>query len=168
MKKIVFYLTLLPWFLYFSKISKNNLKSIRKAKINFEWIKNNFFKIFRFDNLILIGVFVFFAKFYPDASQIWLVKTLLFSIINLYLFINTYYEKEKNPSHIVTDDVSTLLIILIISILPVIYYIATGHYTITYYVLFGYNFFSFFIVLVSKKANDLINLIVRRKSNESK
>ncbi len=168
MQKFLVYLTFIPWFLYFIETAKNFIKITRKTTINKKWFKENFLNLFRFDSLILFGIFIFFAKFYKHADQIKLVKILLFAAINLYLYINTYYDKNKRKNHIEAKDISTILIILIIMLIPIIFYISTGMYTITYYILFGYNFFNILIVILSESINDFILKIVKRDSNESK
>lgn len=168
MQKFFVYLTFIPWFLYFVEIAKNFLKILSNTKVNKEWFKKNFFYLFRFDSIILFAIFIFFAKFYKDANQIMLVKILLFSAINLFLYINTLYEKHDNPNHVTPKDISTILIILLVILIPIIFYIATDQYTITYYILFAYSFFSCLIVMFSKAINDLIIKIVRRKNNDDK
>lgn len=160
------YLTFIPWFLYFAQISKNAIKDLKNNKLTFSWIKKNIFKIFHFETIILYAIFVYFAVYYRDANQIWLVEILLFSAINLYLYINTFYDKNKNNEKIETRDISTILITLIIVILPIIYYVSTKNREITYYILFGYSFFGYLIAAMSSLLNNLIIKIIR-KNNES-
>ncbi len=168
MKTYIVYLTFIPWILYFIRVCKKALIEIKGKKVNNEYVKKNFFHIFPFDIIILIAIFVFVAKFYKDASQIWLAKILLFSSINLYLFINTYYDETHKKSNIGTGDISTILILLFLMLIPIIFYVSTKKYTITYYILFGYSFFYYPITFISKKLNDILLKMVRRKNNENK
>jgi len=166
MKKFVVFLTFLPWLLYFSKMTKNVIieetKGLKKDK---NWWLENFFQVFQIDTLILVGIFVFFAKYHKDANQIWLVKVLLFSAINLYLYINTYHIKHNNNS-LDKNNISTVLILLIIMFIPILFYALTGKYTTTYYILFVYSFFYYPIAVICFKINNL--LIKRVSKNENK
>lgn len=167
MKTYIIYLTFIPWLLYFTSICKKALNEIRNKKTNMEYYKKNFFKIFPFDTIILTAIFVFVAKFYKSADQIWLAKVLLFASINLYLYINTFYDESRKKNKIGTNDISTMLILVILMLLPIIFYVAFHKYTITYYILFGYSFFYYPITIISKGINSIILKIVRRKSNEN-
>lgn len=166
MKTYIVYLTFIPWILYFISICKKALNEMKSKKVNKEYLKKNFWRIFPFDTLILTAVFIFVSKFYKEASQIWLAKILLFASINLYLYINTFYDESRKKFQLGTGDISTMLIILILMIIPTVFYIATHMYTITYYILFAYSFFYFIISLLSKNINSLLFKIVRKKSNE--
>lgn len=166
MSEGIIYLTFIPWFLYFASLCKNALKDLKDNKVTFKWIKKNIFKIFHFENIILFAIFFYFSAYYSDSNQIWLVDILLFSAINLYLFINRYYDKNRSQAAIGTKDVSTILIIMLLIIIPIIYYISTSNYAITYYILFGYSFFNYVIVYVAKSLNDLTMKVIIKENNE--
>jgi hypothetical protein len=168
MTKIIVLATFIPWFLYFTSLCKSAIQDINTEKINLSWIKHNIFKIFHFETLILIAIFVYFSINYYKANQIWLVEVLLFSSINLYLFFNRYYDKNNKDYKIGNKDVTTILIILFIVLLTIIFYLTTNRFTITYYLLFIYSFFNYLIVFISKSINDFIYKIVRRHNNEIK
>ena len=168
MTKLIVYLTFIPWILYFSSVCKNALNDLKENKVTKTWIKENLLKIFHFDNLILFALFLFFSAFYHKASQIWLVDVLLFSAINLYLFMNGYYDKHRKENTIGTGDISTILIILILSMIPIIFYFSTGKYAITYYILFAYSFFNYIVVYIARSINKFIIKLVRKKNNENK
>lgn len=166
MTKFFVYLTFIPWILYFSSLCKNAIKDLKKVEVNKEWIKSNLFKIFHFENIILFSIFSYFSFNYKDANQIWLVDVLLFSAINLYLFFNRYYDKNRNDEKIGTNDVSTILIILLLIAIPLFYYTSTHNYVNTYYILFGYSFFNYLIVFIAKHINDFIMKFIKRKNSE--
>lgn len=168
MQRFFNYLSFIPWFLYCIELSRNAIKIVNTNKINKEWLKKNIFNIFRFDSLILIGIFIYFMLTYHKANQIWLVEVLLFSAINLYLYFNSYYDKNKTDYHIDTKDLSTILIILLIILIPFIYFISTKNSLITYYILFGYTFFNFIIVYLAKTINDFIIKIILKRNHENK
>lgn len=167
MKNIIIFLTFIPWLFYFISISENALKDLKQNKVTKKWIKENILKIFHFENLILFGLFIYFAQNYTGANQLWLVKVLLFSVINLYLYINKFYDKNSIKDKLTTEDISTILIILLITLIPIIFYSSTKMYTTTYYIMFGYSFFNYLIVYISKILNELIFKIVK-KQNENK
>lgn len=162
MSRFVIYLTFIPWFLYFSLFCKDALYNFKDKKINLKWVKKNFFSIFHFPNIILFLIFIYFSMVYKSADQIWITNVLLFSAIYLYLFINHYYDKYKSSKSVDSINLSTILIILIIVLIPIIYYISSNNYVNTYYILFGYSFFSHVIVYIAKLINDfLVNKVFK-------
>ena len=164
MRKFIVLISFIPWLLFFLYKCKNTLKDLKNKRVTGEWIKKNILSLFHFDNLILFAIFLFFCKIYKDSDQIYLTKILLFSSINLYLLINQFYEKKYHKTTIGVEDISTILIIIFLSLIPIIFYTITGHYTITYYIMFAYNFANFLIVFLSKIINDaLIKRIKKRK-----
>lgn len=165
MTNAIIYLTFIPWILYYSSISKNAIKELKNKKLGFYWFKKNIFNIFHFENLILYGIFIYFATYYQSSNQIWLVDILLFSAINLYLFFNCYYAKNRSTNKLTVSDLSIILIVLIISLIPFIYYISTHNYLITYYILFSFSFFNYLIVLLSSLINKLVIKLIIRKNN---
>lgn len=168
MSKFIVLLTFIPWFLYFASLCKSAIYNLNENKITWNWIKDNIFKIFHFENLILIGLFVYFSIYHYKANQIFLVEILLFTSINLYLFINRYYDKTNVEYKIGNKDITTILIILFITLIPIMFYLTTNREVITYFILFGYSFFNYIIVFISKFINNIIYKIVRRHNNEIK
>lgn len=159
MKNFFVFLTFIPWILYFISLSKIALKDFRSFKLNKKWIKNNILKIFQFDKLILITIFIYFSILYPDANQVWLVEIMLFSVINLYLYINNIYNKTRNK--ISKDDFKEGLIILLFMVIPIIIFSITKNQSLTYYIMFAYSFFNYLIVFLSIKLNELINKVIK-------
>lgn len=168
MSKFIVLLTFIPWFLYFASLCKSAIYNLNENKITWNWIKDNIFKIFHFENLILIGLFVYFSIYHYKADQIFLVEILLFTSINLYLFINRYYDKTNIEYKIGNKDITTIFVILFITLIPIMFYLTTNREVITYFILFGYSFFNYIIVFISKFINNIIYKIVRRHNNEIK
>ena len=168
MTNFIVYLTFIPWILYFSSLAKNAIKDLKRVKVSFGWIKNNIFKIFHFENIILFAIFVYFSVNYADANQIWLVDILLFSAINLYLFFNGYYDKNRTDLKIGTGDFSTILTITLLVLIPFFYYVSTHNYVNTYYILFGFSFFNYIIVFIAKLVNDFILKFIKKRNSENK
>ena len=168
MSKFIVLLTFIPWFLYFASLCKSAIYNLNENKITWNWIKDNIFKIFHFENLILIGLFVYFSIYHYKADQIFLVEILLFTSINLYLFINRYYDKTNVEYKIGNKDITTIFVILFITLIPIMFYLTTNREVITYFILFGYSFFNYIIVFISKFINNIIYKIVRRHNNEIK
>lgn len=167
MTKTIICLTFIPWILYFLSVSLNAVKDLNKNTVTGTWLKENVFNIFHFDNIILIGIFIYFSRMYPDANQIFLVETLLFTFINLYLYLNSYYDKNNKKEKITVNDIPTILILVITMLIPVIHYLSSGDYLVAYYIMFGYSFFNYVIVYISKIINNKIIKIIT-KNNESK
>lgn len=168
MEKLFIYITFAIWFIYFISISKNNLKYLKKNNKDKNWIKKNIFKVFHFDSLILFAIFIFFNGIYQNSSQLWLVRILLFGVINLYLYLNSFYDMNRIKDKIHTDDISSILLILLISLIPIIYFISSNNVNITYYVMFGYIFFNYIIVNLCLSINNFLFKIVLRRNNENK
>lgn len=158
MKNFFVFLTFIPWILYFISLSKIALKDFHSYKLNKKWLKKNILKVFQFDKLILIAIFIYFSLLYPDANQVWLVEIMLFSVINLYLYINNIYNKTRNK--VSKEDVKEILFILLFMIVPIIIFSITKNQSLTYYIMFGYSFFNYLIVFLSVKLSDLINKII--------
>lgn len=147
MTKLVVVLTFIPWILYFLSSSSRTIKDFRRQKINKQFLKENILKLFRFDNMILIGLYIYFSLTYPDADQIWLIRVLLFASINLYLLLNSIYDK-KNKDSLEKKEKNIIFMLAVLILIPLIYYAFTRHYKITYYIMFGYSFFNGIIVLI--------------------
>ena len=168
MKNFFVYLSFIPWIFYLFNMSKNALKDLKHNEPSLKWFIKNIFKIFRFDTIILLLIYIFFSYINTDASQLWLVKLLLFAGINLYLFINSYYDKNKIKEKIKTDDVSTILILLFITFIPILLFMSTEDYTISYYIMFAYSFFNYLIIYIAKKINDLTFRLVIKHGDKDK
>ena len=159
MPKILIYISFIPWFLYFLATTINAYKDLKTNKFNKKWLKKNFLKVFHFDNLILLGIFIFFSVYYGKSGQVWLAEVLLFGFINLYLFFNYfYYDKNKSKAKLVPTDLSPILILIIIALIPIIRYGGTKNYIIAYYLLFGLSFFNYLTVII---ANFIHKLVVK-------
>ncbi len=145
------YLLFIPWILFFSLYSLNAYKVIyrKKTKINLKWINKNFFKIFRFDVLLLMGIFIYFSTY----RNITVIK-MLFFMINLYLFVNTIYDVKINKKRNI-DWPMIIIYILIISI-PIIYYYFTKKIIMTFMIMFGYVFFTYIINILINNFNKKI------------
>ena len=118
MRNVIIYLTFIPWILFYSSAVKNSIMYLKNIEFNFYWLKNNIFKAFHFKDLILYGILFYFTSSYYKSSQIWLVSILLFTMINLYLFINSFYDKHRSNEKITSKDLSLIIVIsLIISII---------------------------------------------------
>ncbi len=168
MNKFIVFLTFIPWFLYFASLCKTAIKDLKDNKVTMKWIKDNFFKIFHFENLLLIAIFVYFSINYYKASQIWLVDVLLFSSINLYLFINRYYDKNRKEGIIGNNDIITILILILLCTIPVTFFFTTNRLAITYYILFGLSFFNYLVVYLSKTINKLVLKLVKKHNDSLK
>ena len=166
MNKAIIYVTFLPWLLYFIIYSIKGIKDTKgvKRKTYFTWLKKHFFQMFRFDTLVLIAVFLYFIKFENS-----MVDKMLFFAINLYLFVNSIYDKSfKNKNKIEFSELTLVVILLIITTVPFIYYYRHHELINTYNIMFAYTFFSYIIVILAKLLNmpivRLFNSIRKKKS----
>ena len=142
--KIIIYITFIPWILFYSKLIHTALKETKYKKINFSWLKKHFNNIIHFDILILIVLFYYFSK-YDD----YIVDKMLFSVINLYLFVNSYYDKRNiSKNKLNKEDLIPIIIIVLISIIPFILYEMNENLLSIYQTLFIYSLFAYILVLI--------------------
>jgi len=113
--------------------------------------------MFRFDMLVLIGIFIFFLRHNNNT-----VNMMLFFMINLYLFVNCLYDeqKSKNTKKIILKHLFPFL--LVISI-PILFYLLTKKFVPTCLIMFGYSFFAYIIVILIKKISVCFDTIFIKK-----
>ena len=76
MNMLLSYLSFIPYFIYLYLLIKEELLNEKN-------------KIFRFDTLILVVIFIYFAHYHVAY-----VSKILFFTINLYLLVNKLYDKN--------------------------------------------------------------------------
>ena len=156
MTRIIISLTFIPWILYLVSSSSRVIKEFRGQKINKEFFKNNLFNLFRLDTIVLVLVFIFFSVTYPSADQIWLIRVLLFISINLYLLLNSIYDK-KNKEKLEKKEYNIIFLLVILTLIPIVFYLISKKYTTAYYIMFGYSVLNGLIVLLCSIINNKIN-----------
>ena len=146
--KIINYITFIPWVLFFGKLIKMALKETKNKNLNFKWFKSHFSTIIHFDIIILILLFIYFASF-EDT----LVDRMLFSVMNLYLFVNTFYDK-RNISNKSLDkkDIIPSIIIILLSLIPfILYEFKIIRVATVYLILFIYTVVAYILVILIRK-----------------
>ena len=161
MTRIIISLTFIPWILYLVSSSSRVIKEFRGQKINKEFFKNNLFNLFRLDTIVLVLVFIFFSVTYPSADQIWLIRVLLFISINLYLLLNSIYDK-KNKEKLVKKEYNIIFLLVILMLIPIVFYLISKKYTTAYYIMFGYSVLNGLIVLLCSIIYNKINKIKKK------
>ena len=147
--KIIIFLTFIPWIVIYlkyclSKLSDNN-------KLSIKYLKSNIFKIFRLDLLVLIIIFFYYASFNKGF-----VNEYLFAVFNIYLFVNSFYENHNIKKGMLKKEIFPLIIMLILMIIPIIYYIFSKNLILTYKVMFIYLFLENIVVLIFKNVKRLV------------
>lgn len=148
MTKLLVILSFIPWSLYFLSYSINLTKELRSVKLDKNFIKDNILKLLKIDKTILIIIFILFSLIYRKVDQIQLIRILLFAAINLYLFLHCIYDKKRITEPLKKKECKMLIFISILMLVPIIFYLLDKKYTITYYIMFAYSFFSPIIVLI--------------------
>lgn len=159
MNKIIILITLVPWLLYYIFLSRNNLIKLREN----HYVLSNFNirELLPIKNILLYIVYITISVIYKDSNQIELVNSLLFSTINLFLFIYSYYDNKEYELDLSTKEVLYLGITTIITSIILLISISIKE---TYNILFAYSIINIIILYISKK---IIN-IVRRINHEIK
>ena len=78
---------------------------------------------------------------------------MLFSVMNLYLFVNTFYDKRSNLNKVLDKkDILPSIIILFISIVPfILYEFKIIKLSTTYLLSFLYAALAYIIVIIIRK-----------------
>lgn len=140
MAKIMIYLSIIPWFLYYS---------INMLKTLIDLDKQKFRSLFRFDSIILILIFAYFVQF----NKIFVIQ-MLFATINLYFFINRLYERNMNEVNIKKVIRSNKVLLLLLYLFAFFFVFLTQQYlklSYFYYSLFLLSFFINIIIYSLKK-----------------
>ncbi len=162
MNKIIILVTLIPWIFYYLFLSRNNLI---KLKNNHYLLSNfNIIELIPIKNILLFIVFITISIIYRKSPQIEIVNSLLFTTINLFLFIYIYYETIKYELELNTKDKLLLVTLTIITSITTIVSISLKNILITYSILFTISILNIILLYVSNK----IITIVRRINNEIK
>ena len=81
---------------------------------------------------------------------------LLFISINLYLLLNSIYDKN-NKEKLIKKEYNIIFLLVVTTLIPIIFYLITKKYTITYYIMFGYSILNGVIILICTLINNKIN-----------
>lgn len=159
MNKLILLISIIPWVLYVIFQTKNNLIKLKENHYLFPNIK----EIIPIKNILLFIFILVFYYYNKKAAQIDLVLSLLFSTINLFLCIYSYYETSKELD-ISNKDKFVLLILSILISIIIIVSISIKSLLIAYIILFTTSIINIILLYVSNK----IITIVRRMNYEIK
>lgn len=159
MSKIFEILGLLSWIICFCYETVFNLKSY-SSKDYFKDFKKEALQIVRLDRLFLITIFIIYIRFNKDF-----ITSLVFAVICLYLYINKLYEKSKKISikNVIQKYWLTILLVIISTILPFVYFGVTKNMDLTCVILLFYIFFNYFLVGISKNITKFLLKKNRKK-----
>ena len=135
MNTLLSYLSFIPYFFYLFLLIKDELVNEKNGK-----------DLFRFDTLILVAVFIFFASY-----KVPLVCKMLFATINLYLFVNKIYDHDLKNKKIKKKDYLKIVFVYVIALLLILPYILFKKLTFCYYLAFIMILMIHFIVWFAKK-----------------
>lgn len=146
MQQIFIFLTFIPWFLYYFSQTKSNLKIIKNNNEDNSWRKN-FLEIIPLNNIILYAILIYFSSYYDDSSSIFIVRIMLFSAINLYLFFNTISRKDYIT--IFEDSKESIPIkYILIALIPIISFFFTEQHMMTYYLMISFNILNYLLIKI--------------------
>ena len=162
MNKIIILITLIPWLLYFIFLTKNNIIILRKNHYNLFSISIK--NLISIKSILLFILFIVISIFYRKVAQIELINSLLFSTINIFLFIYSYYENNNYQVNLLLKEKLYLLSLSIIMFTITAISLNFNNCLYTYIILFTSSILNIILLYISKK---IIN-IVRRINNETK
>ncbi len=123
----------IPFLMYiFLLIKEEVLKPERSIK-----------EILRFDNLILIIVFIIFTTY-----KVSMVNQMLFFTINLYFYVNKLYDKKLKQKINIKENIIPIILIYVLAVLSFIPYIFFEQLRYSYYIAFGLIFFFHYFYLI--------------------
>lgn len=122
MNYILSIISTIPFFAYIYLLIKEEIMVDKKD-----------YKLFRFDTLILIAIFIYFAKF-----KVVFVNKLLFFTICLYLFVNKLYDKKLKEKLDIKANKIEIIIGYVLAILTFLPYILWRKLLISYLLAFGF------------------------------
>lgn len=161
-EKMVVYMTFIPWMLYFMKNSFTIMKELKEAKkMGYaHWFKKNFYRIFRMDTLLLLALFFYFAR-YNTA----IVNKLLFTVIHLYMWVNTFYDNKESKERFEKSDMIPSIFLLLCMVIPIIWFEKALTQVEAYKLMCIFTFFTFvFVVLAKLLSVPITNLWKKKKS----
>jgi membrane protein len=135
MNYILAIISTIPFFAYIYLLIKEEIMVDKKD-----------YKLFRFDTLILIAIFIYFAKF-----KVVFVNKLLFFTICLYLFVNKLYEKKLKEKLDIKANKIEIIIGYVLAILTFLPYILWRKLLISYLLAFGFILVFHLIMIVVNK-----------------
>ncbi len=135
MNYILSIVSTIPFFAYIYLLIKEEIMVDKKD-----------YKLFRFDTLILIAIFIYFAKF-----KVVFVNKLLFFTICLYLFVNKLYEKKLKEKLDIKANKIEIIIGYVLAILTFLPYILWRKLLISYLLAFGFILVFHLIMIIVNK-----------------
>lgn len=162
LEKYITFITFIPWILIIIVSMLNNLNNENYQKFSLKYLGKNIFRIFRLDTLLLIICFWYFASFNKEF-----VDKYLFAIMCLYLFVSFFYEK-RNPfkKNFWKENFIQIILLIIINIIPFVYYYQTDNLIITYKIMLLYLFFEYIIILIVSYIAAPIKMLFQKKGSK--
>ncbi len=155
------YLTFMPWLIVFITYTLHNLNNASYQKFSFKYLTKNFIKLFRIDLLVLIIMFYYFTSF-----KLEFVSMYLFAVMNIYLFVNSFYDhKNKLKEHFFKNNLLNLILIFLITLIPFLIYIFKHDLDLTYKLMLLYLFLEYpLLIITSTLSRELTKLFKRKKA----
>ncbi len=139
MNTLMTYVSIIPYLFYLYFLTKDEILNEKKGK-----------DLFRFDTLILVGIFVYFSTY-----KAVLVNKLLFFTITLYLLVNKLYDKNIKNKISLKKEFLKLIFVYILAFLLFLPYILKKRLAFSYYLAFAlilsFHFVMLFVKKISKK-----------------
>lgn len=157
--RYITFVTFIPWLLIFTTSIINNLNNKNWTQFSWKYFKQNFFKIFRLDTLILVIAFYYFASFDKEF-----VDKYLFAVICIYMFVNSFYEERKRlKKGFFKNNWLTLALISLIMLIPFLVYYIKNNLIFTYKIMLLYLFLEYIIIMMCSYISKIIFKLTIKK-----
>ncbi len=135
MNTLLSYISIIPYIFYLYLLIKDEILNKKSGK-----------DLFRFDTLILVGVFVYFTTYKTP-----LVNKLLFFTITLYLLVNKLYDVKIQGKINLKSELLKIVFVYILAFILFLPYILAKKLTLSYYLAFALILLIHFVMLFVKK-----------------
>ena len=123
MHKIVVYISLFIWFIYFILLTNREIfrKNKDKEKYNLNFLKKNVFYLFRLDSLFFLVMFYIYKGFNNDSVTIYLYFVFVVSSLVFILYdLNEKYDIKKNKFK---KEKWYYFVAFLMLLIPLVYYL---------------------------------------------
>ncbi len=158
LEKYIIFLTFIPWIFMFIISIIKNLNNDNYLKFSFKYLRKNIFKIFRLDMLFLIVVYFYFSNFDMEF-----VDKYLFVVMNIYLFVNSFYDQKLDiKKDFFKNNLFNLVLLFLVMVGPFLVYFKTKDLNLVYKIMLLYLYLEYGIIMGVSYLNKLFKKVLKK------